>query len=275
MTTTYLVTGAASGIGLALATRLLDHQPGVRVIGLDLVPSPDVRVESVRCDLADLDMIDRLDLPGHVDAIANVAGVPGTAPAETVLAVNILGLRALTARTLDSIPPGGAIVNVASIAAHRNTLDSQAIDELLDVTGRSELRTWLAAHPIGGPAAYDTSKRALIDWTVRLSAQLHDRGIRVNSVSPGPTDTPILADFASSMGADAIARSAQTVGRHGSAAESAAAVEFLLSADASWINGIDLPVEGGLTALRAAASHPPLIDLQRNASSAAGKGVLR
>lgn len=115
---------------------------------------------------------------------------------------------------------------------------------------------WLADNPIGGPAAYDTSKRALLDWTIALSAALQPRDIRVVSVSPGPTENPILVDFTASMGAEAMARSAATVGRHGSAAESAAAVAFLLSKDASWINGVDIPVEGGLLAARAAADSP-------------------
>ncbi|MCX5046368.1 SDR family oxidoreductase [Aldersonia sp. NBC_00410] len=255
---TYVITGAASGIGLALVTRILDREPTADILGIDLAACPDTRVRAAICDLSDLDAIADLDLPDHVDALANVAGVPGTAPAGTVLAVNTLGMRALTFRVLDRMGPGASIVNVASIAAHRNTQSPEAIAALLNVTDCDRLDAWLAAHPIDGPAAYDTSKRAVVDWTVALSAALQSRHIRANAVSPGPTETPILVDFEASMGVDAIARSAAHVGRHGTAAESAAAVAFLLSEDAAWINGIDLPVEGGLTATRAALLPAPL-----------------
>ena len=257
---TYVVTGAASGIGLALVRRILDREPAATVVGVDLTDCPDPRAQSAVCDLSDLTAIAALDLPDHVDALANVAGVPGTAPARTVLAVNTLGMRALTFRVLDRMSPGGSIVNVASVAAHRNTLAPEAIVALLDVVDPESLDRWLDTYPLDGPAAYDTSKRAVVDWTVALSAALQPRRIRVNSVSPGPTETPILADFETSMGAEAIARSAAHVGRHGTAAESADAVDFLLSADAAWINGVDLPVEGGLTAIRASRLPAPLTE---------------
>ena len=271
--TTYVISGAASGIGLALVTRLLQSRNDLRLISIDLTECPDPRVHSLRCDLSDLDAIASLDLPDHIDGLANVAGVPGTAPAELVLAVNTLGPRALTAKALGSMDTGASVVNVSSIAAHRNTLPSNAIDELLAVTDRTGLSGWLTRHRLDGPAAYDTSKRALTDWTVLLSADLLARGIRVNSVSPGPTETPILSDFEESMGIDAITRSAGAVGRHGTAAESAAAVEFLLSDDASWVNGVDIPVEGGLTALRTAAQRPAVIAPDNTSTSA--KGALR
>lgn len=275
MTRTIVITGAASGIGLALVKRILRSRSDIRLIGVDLVNCPEPLVESRRCDLSDLDAIAALELPEHVDGLANVAGVPGTAPAETVLAVNTLGVRALTGRVLELMPSGASIVNVSSIAAHRNTLPQNSIDSLLAVTDTDGLRHWLGQNPLNGPAAYDTSKRALTDWTVELSAAVQTRGIRVNSVSPGPTQTPILADFETSMGSDAISRSAHAVGRHGTAAESAAAVEFLLSPSASWINGIDIPVEGGLTALRTAASRPPVVEPHLPPTSSTRKGVLR
>lgn len=272
MSRTVVVTGAASGIGLALVSRLLDRDWGAEVIAIDIAECPDARARFVWCDLSDPEQIAALDLPERVDALANVAGVPGTAPPERVLAVNTLGMRALTARVIPTMPSGAAIVNVASIAAHRNTLPVEAVDELLAVADRRDLADWLTRHPLAGPAAYDTSKRAVVDWSVHLSASLQQHGIRVNSVSPGPTITPILADFEESMGVDAIARSASAVGRHGSAAESAAAVEFLLSDDAAWINGIDLPVEGGLIALRNASERPAIVEPRLPLASTTLKG---
>ncbi|NMO04828.1 SDR family oxidoreductase [Gordonia sp. TBRC 11910] len=254
----YVITGAASGIGLALVERILDHHPGAHVTAVDVAECPDARAHTVRCDLSDLESIAAAELPVSVDGLANVAGVPGTAPAPTVLAVNTLGMRALTRRVLDRMTAGAAIVNVASVAAHRNTLPHDDIVALLAARTVSDIRAWLTRTGLDGSAAYDTSKRAVVDWTVALSAALLPRGIRAVSVSPGPTETPILTDFEQSMGVDAIARSAATVGRHGTAAESAAVIDFLLSPGASWVNGIDVPVEGGLLAVRAAAIPDPL-----------------
>ncbi len=252
-----IVTGAASGIGLALVNRLLDREPDTRVIAIDIAACPDDRAHSLRCDLSDLAAIATLDLPDHVDALANVAGVPGTAPAETVLAVNTLGLRALTFAVLERMS-GGAVVNVASIAAHRNSLGHDDIVELLEVRDRDELREWLDRTQLDGPAAYDTSKRAVVDWTIALSASLQARGIRALSVSPGPTDTPDPHRLRTVHGR----RRHCTIGIDGRPPwhRRGIGVGDRLPAQpaADWVNGIDVPVEGGLTALRSAALPTPL-----------------
>lgn len=251
-----VVTGAASGIGLALAEQL--RSAGATVYGLDRRDSPLGSVRTLLCDLSDPDSIrDAVAaLPDRITGLANVAGIPGTAPAQTVLAVNLLGPRLLTELLLPRMTEGAAIVNVASVAAHRNTEPPESIDALLRARDHAQLHIWLRDHPINGSAAYDTSKRALVDWTQLLSAKLTARRIRALSVSPGPVDTPILADFEASMGADAMARSHDAVGRHGYPHEIAAVIAFALSPAASWLNGIDIPVEGGLFATRAAATSP-------------------
>ncbi|SNS96760.1 SDR family oxidoreductase [Rhodococcoides kyotonense] len=247
---TLVVTGAASGIGLALVRRALGA--GIEVWAVDRNACPEPAAKTVLCDLSDPDEIATLELPRHIDMLACVAGVPGTAPPELVLAVNTLGMRLLTGRCLGAMASGARIVNVASVAAHRNTVALPDIATLLSVTDKPNLDTWLAEHPLDGPAAYDTSKRAVLEWTSSLAAHLIPRGIGVVSVSPGPTETPILTDFTESMGAESIDRSAAAVGRHGTADEIAAVVHFFLSPAASWTNGIDIPVEGGLLATRSA-----------------------
>ena len=254
---TAVVTGASSGIGLALVRRLL-KQGDIEVIAVDRVACPEAGAATEICDLSDSAAVAAISLPPVIDVLANVAGVPGTADAETVLAVNTLGMRTLTARALAHMTGGGRIVNVASVAAHRNTLPVEQIKTLLEVGDRGELADWLEQHPLTGPAAYDTSKRAVLEWTTSLAAALIDRDIKVVSVSPGPTHTPILADFETSMGTDAMIRSKTAVGRHATADEVAAVVEFFLSPGASWVNGIDILVEGGLTATRSALLADPL-----------------
>lgn len=245
-----VVTGAASGIGLALAERLVTA--GFQVVGIDRGECPEWIVDAHRIDLGDTDAVRTAanSVEGPLHGIANVAGVPGSAPAETVLAVNLVGARVLTEALLPKVVEGGAVVNVASVAAHRNTLDQTALAELLKVDHIADIAGWLTHHPLTGPEAYDTSKAAMLQWTGELAARLLARHVRAVSVSPGPVDTPILADFRATMGADRLDRSAALVGRHGKADEVAAVAAFLLGPDASWVNGIDIPVEGGLFAAR-------------------------
>lgn len=245
-----VVTGAASGIGLALADRLL--AAGHEVVGIDRAACAEGLTAALRVDLSDTDSVRSLagTIEGPLHGIANVAGVPGSAPAETVLAVNLLGARVLTEALQPKLVGGAAVVNVASVAAHRNTLDPTALTELLKIDHAADIAPWLARHPLSGPEAYDTSKAAMVQWTGELAARLLTRRVRAVSVSPGPVDTPILADFRATMGADRFDQSAAMVGRHGTADEVAAVAAFLLGPNASWVNGIDIPVEGGLFAAR-------------------------
>jgi NAD(P)-dependent dehydrogenase (short-subunit alcohol dehydrogenase family) len=254
MTSTILVTGAASGIGAALVERLVSR--GDNVIGWDIRPGANERVRYDVVDLTDLGAITvaAASLPDRVDGIANVAGVPGTFPAQRVLEVNVLGPRRVVDAVIDRVPPGGAVVNVASLAAARNTVPSEDVAALRAAHDAADVAAWLVGCPLNGSAAYDTSKRALVEYSTLLTAELLGRGVRVVTVSPGPVETPILVDFVETMGKDAIDRSSAAVGRHGSADEVAAAVAFALSTEASWVNGIEILVDGGLSALRAAAA---------------------
>jgi NAD(P)-dependent dehydrogenase (short-subunit alcohol dehydrogenase family) len=250
---TILITGAAAGIGAALAGMCAGS--GHAVIGLDRIPCASTGVEGLVCDLADAGAIDAAiaALPGQVDAVASVAGLPGTHPPARVLAVNLLGPRRLIAGLLPRMLPGGAVVTVASVAAHRNVVPPAGITALLAARTPDDITAWLAQYPLTGSQAYDTSKHALVRWTRLLAAELLPSGIRAVSVSPGPVETGILTDFAATMGQAALDRSAGTVGRHARPGEIAAVIDFALSEAASWVTGIDIPVEGGLLAARAAA----------------------
>jgi NAD(P)-dependent dehydrogenase (short-subunit alcohol dehydrogenase family) len=254
-----VVTGAASGIGAATVGRL--RAAGREVIGVDRQPAREC--PTVLCDLARRETIDAAvaELPAELGGLANVAGLPGTFPAELVLRVNVLGLRHLTESVVARLTPGSAVVNVASVAAVRDPAPREQVAELLATPTFDAGLAWCLDHPLDAPSAYRFSKQVLVEWTLQASTAWRRQGIRVVSVSPGVVDTPILADFRASMGDAAIDTATAEAGRLAEPDDIAPVIAFLLSPDAGWVNGVDLRVDGGLVGSRlalpaAAAAHP-------------------
>lgn len=255
-----VVTGAASGIGAALAARLVDG--GHRVIGVDRTGTGvPAGVRTVTCDLTDpaataraAEEITRAVSTTGLHGIAAVAGVPGTAPPETVYAVNTIGLRRFVDLLVPRLSPGSAIVLLSSMAGYRGGATDAEAAELLDLDDDA-LAARLAGYGHDGPAAYQLSKQLVHHHALRLAARLHGRSVRGLSISPGPVETPILADFRATM--PTLDAACSLVGRNARPDEVAAVAEFALSPAASWLNGLDLRLDGGLTALRAAAVADP------------------
>lgn len=254
-----LVTGAASGIGAATVELLLAS--GAEVVSLDRSELPSTLAERVAvhviCDLTDVTAIDAAvaSIDGEFDALCNIAGVPGTAPPATVIAVNVLALRHLTESIADRIRDGGSIVNVASIAGAGWPMTLAESHRLLATASFDDGRAWAEDQPMDGARAYNFSKEAVLVWSMSNSLRWWDRRIRVNCVSPGPVETPILQDFRDSMGADRIQAGIDLVGGAGQPDAIAPAIVFLASRMAPWVNGTNIVADGGL--LGVSMSQPP------------------
>lgn len=250
-----VVTGAASGLGQRVAELL--KAGGSEVVGLDLRRPVGVVDEYIECDLADRSSIDAVirSLPGEWDALCNVAGVPGTLPGDVVIKVNFLGLRHLTESMLDRISDGGAVVNVASTAGNHWRKHLDVIQRFISTRTFEEGASWWEAEGRDLPA-YNFSKEAVIVYAMLASRRAWDRGVRVNTVSPGVIRTPLLPAFEASMGKEKLESVRHFVGRHAEPDDIAPAIVFLASADAAWVNGLNFIIDGGLTAAQTVGLFP-------------------
>ena len=264
-----VITGASSGMGAeALDDRFLDAGASVHAVDLhepkpcsDLATEPD-RLTVHRCDLGDRSAIDAVaaELPPRVDALINCAGIPngGRFSGEQVMRVNWLGLRHLTESLLPRMDDGGSVVHVASTAGRDWSARPELHAELMAIDGFDQGIEWLAANTDRYGDGYVVSKEAVQFYTLWRSVQLLPRGIRMNSVCPGITDTAIIDDFRRGMGDDIIDHAAAVAGRFAHPREMAPAMLFLAdNASSSYINGVNLNIDRGTAAARATDQSDP------------------
>jgi NAD(P)-dependent dehydrogenase (short-subunit alcohol dehydrogenase family) len=255
---TAFVTGAASGIGRATALRLAREGAAVACVDRDSEGLVTVRREieflggkatDIVCDVADSESVaaaarEAQSSLGDVDILANVAGTGDTAGLEgieglseerwnRVIAVNLSGPFFTCRALLPSMAARGrgAVVNVSSLA------------------GRSK--------SANGGLAYTSSKAGLLGLTRHLAFDYGPRGVRVNAICPGGVDTPMIRAGGAKRASSEEERESRArriaayeyfmpIRRLSSPEEQAAAIAFLASDDASYINGVSLDTNGGL-----------------------------
>jgi NAD(P)-dependent dehydrogenase (short-subunit alcohol dehydrogenase family) len=235
-----LVTGGASGIGLATAQRLA--RDGAKVAVLDAAESAPDGFRYVRADVRDdaavrTAVAAAIENLGGLDVLVNNVGIGAQGGVEAndddewhrVLDVNVVGLVRVTRAALPALreSSSAAIVNTCSIAA-------------------------IAGLP--NRVLYSASKGAVLSLTMAMAADLIAEGIRVNAVNPGTADTPWvgrLLDAAPDPAAERAALEArQPHGRLVAADEVADAIAYLASPSAGSTTGTWLAVDGGMAGLR-------------------------
>jgi NAD(P)-dependent dehydrogenase (short-subunit alcohol dehydrogenase family) len=240
-----VVSGCFSGMGEATAKLLLSL--GAEVHGFDYKDCSLALASFTRVDLREPKSIDAAvqKLGGNVDALFNCAGLPQTFPPVDVMKVNYAGARRLIERMVPLMKPGGAIANVASTAGLGWSRKIAIIMPLLKIDNFEDTVKWCEANLDTVREGYSFSKEVMITWTLMTSAHLIKRGIRLNCTLPGPTQTPMMAEFESKSELSVIAAATQPIDRRSTPEEQAGPLVFLNSNAASYINGVALPVDGG------------------------------
>jgi len=246
MTKTILLTGGATGIGAASAQRLLAKNVDLTI--LDLVEPEPSSARFVYCDMSDPAAINAAvgKLPQKIDALVNVAGVSNTAPGETIMGVNFLGLRHLSETLLPRVVAGGTIVNIASTAAFDWKNRKSIINQILDTTSFETGLDWLREHEsewIDNP--YKFSKQCTAAYTYRAVGKAIKKQVRINCIHPGSTGTQLTADFKKLVGKELYDWGVEQVGRQGTPEDIAEVIEFLTLGPCQWLNGVEIVVDGG------------------------------
>jgi 3-oxoacyl-[acyl-carrier protein] reductase len=237
-----LVTGGSRGIGAAIVKRIAREGADVALTYVSQSDQAErvarearalgVRAIALKADAADpgavVSAVERAVAElGGIDVLVNNAGVAAIAPIDDyrladfdrTVAVNLRAVFVATQAAVKHMKSGGRIVMIGSCNAERM--------------------------PFAGGAVYAMSKAALVGLAKGLARDLGPRGITVNNVQPGPIDTdmnPSEGDFADA------ARKLMALPRYGSADEVAAMVVYLASAEASFVTGASLTIDGGFTA---------------------------
>ena len=244
-----ILTGGATGVGAALLD-LLAEQGANDVTVLDVKTPPGPHARFIDTDLSDPRAVDAAiaAIEGPVDVLFNNAGVADTLPPTTVFQINALAPVRLGQALLPQLREGGAVVNTASIAGLRWADNLEVIGELLEIDDWDKALAWFDGRDLGVDT-YSFTKQVVQIWTMRFSQVAAAHGVRVNSVCPAPIDTPLLADFRATLSDAAIDWSiAAAGGRLVTPREVAQCLAWLANAESSFVNGVNLNVDGGLVA---------------------------
>ena len=245
-----IVTGCSTGLGVQMAKALANQgcsivavarrQEMIDNVAKEIKETYDVETLAVRCDITDTENVDAmvdevLAKFGRIDVLINNAGTGAVAPAEDItddqfsheMNVDLFGTfkvaRAVAKKAM--IPAGyGRVINIASMYG-------------------------LVGNKIAGSAPYHAAKGGVVNLTRALAAEWGKYGITVNAICPGYFYTPLTKE---TLDSDFFQQNAKTMipeERYGNEGELDTAAIFLASPASSYVNGVNLPVDGGYTAM--------------------------
>jgi NAD(P)-dependent dehydrogenase (short-subunit alcohol dehydrogenase family) len=249
-----LVVGGATGMGAATAQVALDA--GAEVVVMDFAPVKLSGVKSIPLNLADKASIDRAvdECGGPIHALFACAGVADGTPG--IEKINYIGHRRLIDRAIarSLLPRGSAIGFISSAAGLAWRSNLGPLQEYLDISDFDAASAWAQEH---GMANYMHSKQTICAYVAREAMPLLKKGIRINAVCPGPTDTPLAqankemwlgfgSDYRAEVGIEA-----------STPLEQAYPLVFLCSEAASAITGITLISDAGYLSAGITDAFPP------------------
>ena len=247
-----VITGAASGMGQAAAQLLVDL--GAEVYALDIAPVTVPVAKAIKVDMKDHGSIDEAvaALPQKIYALFNCAGVPSPpfSAKDTVL-INFVGLRYLTDSLISRIEDCGGIASIASTAGMAWRPKLEKVQEFLALDNSQEAATqWMSDNPKDCADGYGFSKQCIIVYTMQSAKALAARNIRINCISPSPTDSGFMDKLKGEgqMPAEAIDLFLPSNGRYATGAEMGEPLVLLNSRLASFVSGNNLPVDFGYCA---------------------------
>jgi NAD(P)-dependent dehydrogenase (short-subunit alcohol dehydrogenase family) len=238
--------GGGAGMGAAVVRHLSDLRAEVHVLDLK---EPPVEVSSYQAvDLRDPDASAAAveSIGGTIHALFNCAGLPGSKfPDLDVMLVNFVGMRHLAELVTARMKPGAAIASISSTAGSGYLTNIGKWMPLVTLPGFDAAKEWCATHPEEIEGGYAPSKEAIIIWTLWSSYALAETGIRVNCISPGPTETPMMPDFEKYVGKEFMENFPVPLGRRSTPDEQAWPLVFLNSPLASYVTGENVVTDGG------------------------------
>jgi NAD(P)-dependent dehydrogenase (short-subunit alcohol dehydrogenase family) len=240
--------GGGAGMGAAAVTELVNL--GAEVHVLDLKEAPVEVASHQVVDLRDPDATTAAveQIGGRIDALFNCAGLPGPPfPDVDTMLVNFVGQRHLAETVIPRMPEGGAIASISSTAGAGWMMNIAKWMPLVTSDGFAAGRAWCEEHPDDIAGGYGASKEAMIIWTQWRAYDLAAQGIRLNVISPGPTQTPMMPAFEDMAGKKFMEGYPIPLNRRSTPEEQAYPLIFLNSKAASFITGENLVTDGGTT----------------------------
>ncbi|WP_251197686.1 SDR family NAD(P)-dependent oxidoreductase [Anaerotardibacter muris] len=245
-----IVTGASSGLGVQMAKALANQgakivvmarrQELIEEVAKEIADEFGVETLAIRCDITDTENVDLavaevMKTFGRIDILVNNAGTGAVAPAEDItdeqfaneMDIDLFGsFKVARAVAKQAMIPAkyGRIINIASMYG-------------------------LVGNKVAGSAPYHAAKGGVVNLTRALAAEWGKYGITVNSICPGYFRTPLTQETLDSEFFQQNAKTMIPEERYGSAGELDTAAIFLASPNSAYVTGVQLPVDGGYTAM--------------------------